>query len=435
MYRTPSDTAHHRLLVKEQKRTVQRAKRAWNDVSPDWISQTWEQQIPMLARDLAAAQTSVAASSMVASAGALETQGSWAPPKAFLNPASFGEATSTGGRLEGLLYRPVIQAKELITAGHGVTPAMEKAGQLLSVMLASTLADVARSAASIGTLARPGSGYVRIVHGDACDRCLILAGKFYRWNQGFLRHPRCNCSHVEAHLSKAAAEAHGMYEDPYEAFKGLSEAEQNAKFGKARAQAIRDGADIFQVVNSRAGMTPNGLFTTAGTSKRGHAGKILKPGQRRATPELLYKWAGNDRDKALALLKEHGYILEGGQNPLGVLIGQREGFGAMGRGGTRKAASQAVLEARRTGVRDPTNRYTMTAAERRLYDAEQDWLAVLDGRNPFVSGGFGNIPDPHGLGLNKIGAPLPRELTPEVAAFVEKRYLATLATQGEKFIR
>lgn len=435
MYETSADSAHHRLLVREQIRAVSHTSRAWKSVSPDWISQTWQEQIPRLASELAAAQTSVAASSLVASAGALEAQGAWEAPKAFLNPATFGEATSTGGSLEGLLYRPAVEAKTLIAQGKGVAEAMESSGHLLSTLVMSTLSDVARSASSIATTVRPNAGYVRIVHGDACDRCLILAGKYYRWNEGFRRHPRCNCSHVVANLSASAAEARGMFDDPYRAFEDLSEAEQNAVFGKARAQAIRDGADIFQVVNSRRGMTTNGLFTKYGTTKRGYAGRILKPGQRRATPELLYRWAGGDREKALALLKEHGYILKGGQNPLGVIIGQREGFGAMGRGGTRKAASQAVLDARRTGVRDPTSRYTMTATERRLYDAERDWLQVLEGKNPFVSQGFGSIPDPHGLGLNNIGAPLGRELTPQVAALVEKRYLAMLTTNGQKFIR
>nr|DAL17238.1 MAG TPA_asm: minor capsid protein [Caudoviricetes sp.] len=304
--------------------------------------------------------------------------------------------------------------------------AMQAAGNLLSMMVTSTLADTARSAASIGTAMRPNTGYVRIVHGDACDRCMILAGKWYRWNDGFLRHPNCLCSHEPVHLSEAEAAAQGMFDDPYKAFENLTEAEQDRIFGKDRAQAIRDGADIFQVVNSKKGMTPNGLFTTAGTTRRGYAGQILKPGQRRATPELIYRWAGGSKSKAQELLREHGYILPGGQNPLGSIVGRREGYGELGRGGTRKAAREAIDLARATGVRDPSNRYTMTAAERRLYDAERAWSEVLAGRNPYASGGFGNIPDPHGLGLNIIGGSKKGPLTPEIAATAERRYLWVL---------
>ena len=428
MYETAADKTHHRVLVAQEARVLRASTKAWRSVSPEWISQTWMEQIPSLAAKVGSAQERVAASALVAAPAALETQGSWEAPKGFLNPSTFRGATANGGSLEGLLYEPVFTAKEMIAAGRAPVPALESAGKQLSMLLISTIADAARSAASIQTALRPNTGYVRIVHGDACDRCLILAGRFYRWNAGFDRHPRCNCEHVSVHLSASAAEARGMFEDPYKAFENLSEAEQNAAFGKARAQAIRDGADIFQVVNSKRGMTPNGLFTTAGTTSRGYAGSLLKPGQRRATPELIYRWAGNDRTKAHALLKEHGYILPGGQNPVGSLRGAREGFGQMGRGGTRRAASQAVIDARLTGVRDPSSRYTMTAAQRRLYDTEQDWLKVLQGRNPKASPGFGNTPDPHGYGLNTTGGAR-TPLTPQVAAQVERAYLAELTAQ------
>ena len=103
----------------------------------------------------------------------------------------------------------------------------------------------------------------------------------------------------------------------------------------------------------------------------------------------------------------------------------------MGRGGTRRAASEAVQLARETGVRDPRSRYTMTAAERRLYDAERNWDEVLAGRNPYASPGFGNTPDPYGLGLNRTGAGKAAPLTPEIAAQVEKDYRRWLRTGGE----
>src|SRR5690606_37444449 len=97
------------------------------------------------------------------------------------------------------------------------------------------------------------------------------------------------------------------------------------------------------------------------------------------TPESIYdnaaRFGGRTdaerREYALRELRHHGYILPEGQVPGGSLRGQREGFGQMGRGGTRKAASRAVVDYRETGVRDPRSRYTMTAQERRLYDAQQ----------------------------------------------------------------
>ena len=84
-----------------------------------------------------------------------------------------------------------------------------------------------------------------------------------------------------------------------------------------------------------------------------------------------------------------------------------------------------------TGVRDGS-RYTMTEAERRLYDAETRYRMVLEGRNPFASPGFGSTPDPFGSRLNTIGtggAPL----TPQIAAAVEKDYRRWLASGGQMF--
>jgi len=86
-----------------------------------------------------------------------------------------------------------------------------------------------------------------------------------------------------------------------------------------------------------------------------------------------------------------------------VLRGAREGYGQMGRGGTRVGAREAVERARATGVRDPRERATMTAAERRAFDARANWEAVQAGRNP--AGG---------------------RLTPEVAARAEREFRKTI---------
>jgi len=142
--------------------------------------------------------------------------------------------------------------------------------------------------------------------------------------------------------------------------------------------------------------------------------------------------ADGDRELFRRLLAEDGYLLPEGT----VLKGKSyEGFGQMGRGGTRKAASQAVLDARATGIRDPMNRYTMTAAERRLYDAEMQYRMALSGWSPFVSPAFGNTPDPTGL-LRAYGASSAsgarRPVTPAELAAAEKAYRNALqaATGG-----
>lgn len=239
---------------------------------------------------------------------------------------------------------------------------------------------------------------MRMLNPPSCSRCSILAGRFYRWNTGFHRHPRCDCVHVQTN-AVTAAETEGLVHDPYEYFKSLSPEDQDKNYTKAGAQAIRDGGDIFQVVNSRRGMKPGGLTTTEGTTRRGNFGRGNGP---RLTPEAIYG-KGLSREQTLAELERFGYILPGGQNPTGVLRGGSEGFGQMGRGGTRVGARNAVLEARITGVRDPRVRATMTAAERRVFDAQTNWDAVRAGRNPFSNAKNAKV-------------------TPEVAARVEREY-------------
>jgi hypothetical protein len=203
--------------------------------------------------------------------------------------------------------------------------------------------------------------------------------------------------HVQT-TARAAAETEGLVHDPYEYFKSLSPEDQDRNYTKAGAQAIRDGGDIFQVVNSRRGVKPGGLITSEGTSKRGNFGRNGP----RLTPEAIYG-KGLSREATLAELERFGYILPGGQNPTGVLRGQAEGFGQLGRGGTRVGAREAILRARETGVRDPNVRATMTAAERRVFDAQANWDAVRSGRNPFTNAKNAKV-------------------TPDVAARVEREY-------------
>ena len=71
--------------------------------------------------------------------------------------------------------------------------------------------------------------------------------------------------------------------------------------------------------------------------------------------------------------------------------------------------------------------------DRRLavYDAEQRYRMVLEGRNPYASPGFGSTPDPYGQRLNTRGAGPSAPLTPQIAAQVEKDYRRWLASGGQ----
>lgn len=157
----------------------------------------------------------------------------------------------------------------------------------LDRMVMSLVADAARAAESVTITTRPRVGYVRYLSPPSCSRCAILAGRFYRWSEGFQRHPGCDCTHLPTTDPRSE-----FIQNPYDlADKGLV-----TGLSKADRLALADGADLNQLVNVRskkAGLTEGGrVLSRAG----------------RPTPAGIYRAAGDDRDKALSLLARHGYI-------------------------------------------------------------------------------------------------------------------------------
>jgi hypothetical protein len=199
------------------------------------------------------------------------------------------------------------------------------------LIVLTQLADVTRAASLLGSTVRPAvTGYVRMLETPSCSRCVILAGKFYRRNTGFQRHPKCDCRHIPSSEDVAG----DLRTDPAGYFDSLSKAEQDRVFTNAGAEVIRNGADIGQVVNARAGMstaqqalrgpgsriTAKGRLvkvdafgrpiyqTTEGMTKRGRAFKARGRNYVRLMPESIVEMAGGDRAELLRLLKSHGYI-------------------------------------------------------------------------------------------------------------------------------
>lgn len=394
----PPAIEHHYGLVREQEaRALAVATRHWHRLGPNWIADAWRERIPTVTAAITTAQRTAAASALVSGALALGEQGTWAPPDGLVNPEAFAGLAADGRSLDTLLRAPAITARTLIADGMEPAQALAAGGRQLSMMVLTEIADAGRGAAGVQIAARPRVGYVRMLNPPSCSRCVVLAGRFYRWNQGFLRHPRCDCKHVPTMVTdQAEAFAEGLIDDPYEAFNRMSETEQNRVFTNAGAQAIRDGADMNQVVNARRGMKYRGAFTTEGTSKHGWAGQILRKGQKRMTPETIYRLNPN-REQAVEALRAQGYITGRGQVSGGALRGQYE----------------APYEGRR-----------MTAAEKRVKIATRDWQDVQNGLNPWTPA----AQERHG-GARIGGADYP--LTPQIAAEVEGRYYAAIAANGE----
>lgn len=177
-------------------------------------------------------------------------------------------------------------------------------------MVASEVAEAGRAAGSVEIVADPyWENYVRVLNPPSCSRCAILAGRIYRDNEGFLRHPLCDCVHWPVE-SWEQAHDEGLVFSAKDAFtkgeiRGLS---------KADTAAINAGADISAVVNAAQGMYTGSIFgrhglkvTRAGTTKKSEWRQANPDRPIRLRPESIYDLA-KDRDDEIRLLKLNGFI-------------------------------------------------------------------------------------------------------------------------------
>lgn len=318
-------------------------RRAWNRVDPDRIALSWLDEVSGVLEPFSRLQLLAAEEGATYTDGTLAAQNITAPPEVELVPSAFVGWASDGRPLESLLETPAAVALDKVEQGAPVGDALD-AGRVSAERIARTqIADAGRVAAGVDVVARPNVGWVRMVNPPVCSRCLILAGRFYRWSDGFQRHPNCDCVHVATNVSAARRE--GLVDDPNAYFRALSVEQQDRLLGKAGAQAVRDGADMNQVVNARRGMRAASVFgqdtliTLEGTTRRGIAGqRLIAEGARlsgesaetvrrqgrsgvltrtvtrqrvqipRLMPESIYQYATSRAD-AVRLLRRFGYIV------------------------------------------------------------------------------------------------------------------------------
>lgn len=379
MQAVPSEIqAHDARLDRLERAAAATAVAAWGEVDPARISESWEAVIPPVAAVVTGAQRKAADSGVLASRDVSVATGQYEMPEAFYNPRELAGYGSHGVPIEDALYSPAIGVKTRIGSGASVAEAMLYGATQLASIASTVVEDTGREAMQMDMIARKQTGYVRVVEAGACSRCIILAGKFFRWNNGFARHPRCRCKHMPA-KSEQWAKDEGWYADPYEAFRGMSKDEQRRVFGEFASQAIDDGADIFQVVNAtgpKSGMYAGGRMTRAGTSRNSNFGRT-SPYRQRLTPYGIYGDGSRSREQVIKALTDNGYILPGGQNPAGTMRNLRA---------PAKNASKATRESWLTGTRLPRNMQTMTAAEKRRYRADRDWQMTQAGMNPYQAG-------------------------------------------------
>ncbi|MCX4886049.1 hypothetical protein [Streptomyces sp. NBC_00847] len=266
------------------RRAAQRVQAVWRQINRRDISGSWQQLSPLLVAAVTDAQTEAAKLADPYLDDVIAAEGADTAAASRVVPGSLAGIASDGRPLLSLLYQPIIDWKVRMLSGQSMEDAFR--GSLASALrITSTqVADAGRGATGVAMAGRRTiQGYVRVVQPPACSRCVILAGVEYGWNKGFQRHPRCDCIHLPTTLV-ARHQGRGRRGDdlggngfinPRSYFNELSRAEQDRVFGEAGARAIREGADMAQIVNARRGMTTmtaygrQVLATTEGATRRG----------------------------------------------------------------------------------------------------------------------------------------------------------------------
>jgi hypothetical protein len=245
---------HHGLSALYAKRAVTEAQKARRANRPT----------AAVAAVVATHQIASARESQAAVGTILAEQKVDAPPEAVLNLASFATALES--------FTQMLE---------GIDTDFEFAR-----LVASLVQDAGNAAEQVSVATRPEIGWTRMLTPPSCSRCVVLAGRIYRYSDGFMRHPQDDC------VTIPVAEGDETYTaDPVE----LLKAGQVTGLSKADQQAILDGADFGQVVNSRRI-----------ASQLTEAGHTLTRGGR-PTPAGIYRLA-SDRAEALALLQRYRYI-------------------------------------------------------------------------------------------------------------------------------
>lgn len=290
-------SVHSERQVQLGRRTALELVRLWRLIDPSSIAASWRALLSQAIVVLATSQATAAASAGIYVDDVLAEYGLSPASAGRIMPGAFAGVASDGRDLAGLLYQPAVTALTQIGAGASPARGLASGRFVLDMVVRTQVADAGRVADGVAIAVRPQlRGYVRMVVGKTCARCLILAGRHYEWNQGFRRHPRCDCRHVPV-IEDVPDD---IRTDPRAYFDSLDRDGQEELLGKAGAEAVRSGADMAKVVNARRGMyAANGKqFTREAAGRRP-----------RLMPEQIFREANGSRDEAIRLLRLHGYVL------------------------------------------------------------------------------------------------------------------------------
>lgn len=297
--------------VKYQQRVAERAARSvlasWELLSRGELEAQWRRTAPRVKLALVTSQRLAALGAQEYVESALSAQGAGGSSLALVPADALAGYAMDGRSLEGALAQPFNGVRDDLARGHDRAEALRRGEERMLRLVAGELGDTARTADGLAIgLEETARGYVRRVNVPSCGRCIVLAGKFFRRNEGFKRHPKCDCTHVPVERSWAAP-------SPEQLLDRMTPAQREASLGKTNARAVAAGADPAQVVNARRGMSAPGdaerthaarrPTTTESTSKRG-----AMPRQVRESPAALLRQHGEEPEALREALRANGYL-------------------------------------------------------------------------------------------------------------------------------
>jgi hypothetical protein len=290
---TPQTTAdQYRRQQSIAATTASSALRLWrrlgDDFTSEWFAGIGTQILSVVEIGRRAAVTTA----MPYTGAVLDETGQDGAPLGVLVPGRFTSTAPDGRAMSSLLAQSIVISQARIRDGLSVSEALTAGGSWLTGTTLTVMADTRRQVYHADIIQRPTvTGYCRMLNPPSCARCVVLAGKWFAWNKGFDRHPRCDCTHIPASEGIAG----DFTIDPAEYFGSLDKAAQDRVFGATNARAIRDGADPTRVVN----VHQRGLGTASGARRFGTPSRM--------TVDDIYRVAGT-RTNAIRLLEREGYV-------------------------------------------------------------------------------------------------------------------------------
>lgn len=165
-------------------------RRLWRYVDPTNPQGSWGTASAPAVGIMSAAQREAARGADEYVVAALAHQGASSDLAGALVPSSLAGIAADGRDLSGLLSYPAFEVSAFIDQGMDHGQALAIGERHLDRIVATEVSDAARVATGVAVASdRKTKGYIRMLTPPSCSRCILLAGRWYRWNAGFARHP------------------------------------------------------------------------------------------------------------------------------------------------------------------------------------------------------------------------------------------------------